>query len=804
MLFAQTAVRCAALSTFFACSALLFTACGGDDPSDGPDAGDSDIGFGDRDFNTDNDTPTDDDTPVTQYGLDARPAQEDCRAFTAPPVSEDYEFVDKFPSVVLDTPTGMFQRPGDNTRWYVTERGGRVVWFDNDPTTSEVHVALDISENIWAQVDCSLGSLAFPPDFATTHVAYVSYCWQNPTPGLGYQTQIRYSRFTTNDGGATFDPASEELIVTYDMPFEESGPHNAPGIHSADVARFGPDGLLYLTIGDGGPQEQLGGLQAQDTNDIRGKMLRIDVSNLDLFLVDDGWVSNRARVAANIPSDNPFVVSGGLPAIYAYGFRNPWQWSFDGLTGEIWMGDVGYENWEEVNRGIVKGGNYGWGYFEGTHCTLNNWTQAECDAFSTTTTHIPPLLDYAHGSGEQQGNAVTGGVVYRGSGVPGLTGSYIFGDSSSGNIWAVSGVDTLPATPMPAKVRIGSAAPVSAFALDQNGELFATVLYGPGRIIALEPVAAAPGAPGGPPALLSQTGCFEPTDPTKPASDLVPYAVSSELWSDGAAKRRWMVVPDAEKVTVKADGDFEFPLGSVLVKEFSLAGKRIETRFLVHQEADGKWAGYSYKWNADETDATLVAADGEEVVYGAQTWLYPGRAQCSRCHTKAAGDTLGPEVAQLNHPYTYEGTGKRANQLSTLEHIGMVNASAYTVDPLPSLPSLASETASVTDKARSYLHANCAGCHREGGTTFTEPDFRYQMSFAEMNICDEVPGIGNAGVTDNPRLFAPGSPERSVIYARMHTTDPAIRMPPLARSLEHTAATDIVSEWITSTTACPP
>lgn len=781
------------------------TACGGDGPGDTNDDGDTDTGLGDRDVPTDGDTPADDDTPVTQYGLDARPAQRDCRAFTAPPIGESFQFVDKFPNIVLDTPTGLFQRPGDNTRWYVTERGGRVVWFDNDPAAAEVHVALDISENIWSVIDCSLGSLAFPPDFADTHVAYVSYCWQNPANGS--QTQIRYSRFTTSDGGATFLPNSEELIVTYDMPLEIGGPHDAPGIHSADVARFGPDGYLYLTIGDGGPQAQLGGMQAQDTNDIRGKMLRIDVSDLDSFLPNDGYVSGRARVAATYPADNPFVSGGGLPAVYAYGFRNPWQWHFDSLTGEIWLGDVGYEDWEEVNRGIVNGGNYGWGYFEGSHCAVkNDWTQEQCDAITGV---IPPLLDYGHGAGDQQGNAVTGGLVYRGTGVPALTGSYIFGDSSGERIWAVRNVDTIPSTPMPAKELIASEAPVSSFAVDQNGELFATILYptagfASGKILALEAATADPGAPGGPPQLLSQTGCFDAANPTKPASDLVPFEPSSELWSDGAAKRRWMVVPDNSVVTVKADGDFEFPRGSVLVKEFSLEGKRIETRFFVHQELDGRWAGYSYKWNAEETDATLVAASGEEVVYGAQTWLFPSRAQCSRCHTKAAGDTLGPEVAQLNHPFTYDSTGRSANQLRTLEHIGMVNASAYTVEPPPSLPPLTSETASAADKARAYLHANCAGCHREGGTTFTEPDFRYQMSFAEMNICNAVPGIGDVGITDDPRLFAPGSPARSVIFARMHSLDPAVRMPPLARSLEHTAATDIIAAWITSTEACPP
>ena len=808
----NSAVLRAVLSLLFVSFAAAVTGCSDGDPADPRElAGDRDEN-GDHDILSDRDNPgdgdedepTDEDEPLAPFGLATRPQQANCRAFTPPPVSDGFVFVDRFPNIELDTPTGLFRRPGDNSRWYVTERGGRIVWFPNNTNAqaADLHVALDISDINFAVVDCSMGSLAFPPDFATSQVVYVGYCYQNPD--AGWQTQVRFSRFSTFDGGDTFPRETEELIIALDMPLDAI--HDAPGLHAADAARFGADGYYYVALGDGGPLYNLGGVQAQDTNDLRGKLLRIDVSDTDLSLVNDGYVSGRQRIAATYPADNPFIAGGGHPAVYAYGFRNPWQWHFDSQTGAIWLGDVGNSSWEELNRGIVAGGNYGWGYFEGTHCaTDNGWTQEDCD---TVTGTIPPLLDYAHGDLEQEGRAITGGVVYRGNGVPSLKGSYIFGDSSGARIWAVRNVDTLPGGSMPAKELLASEAPVSAFALDQNGELFAAILYPTaafpaGKVLALQPSPIDPGAVGGPPDLLSETGCFDPLDPTKPASDLIPFAPAAELWSDDATKRRWMVVPNGETVTVKADGDFEFPAGSVLIKEFSLDGDRIETRFLVHEEEEGSWAGYTYRWNEDGTEATLVDEGGALVGIGSRTWLYPARAQCSRCHTKAAGDTLGPEVAQLNNPLTYVSSGLRANQMATLEHIGLLNMDAFTTRPYPALPAIRDSSASVADRARAYLHANCANCHRAGGTTFTSPDFRYQLPLAQMNICNEVPTISDAEIPNDPRLFAPGEPARSVVWARMKTTDPALRMPPLASSIEDELATDLIADWIAETKACP-
>lgn len=733
-------------------------------------------------------------------GLAARPRNETCRAFSAPPTNSPFKLVDRFPGVPLDVPTGLFQRPGDNLRWYVTERAGRIVHFPNVPSakSGDLRVALDLRDVTMSDWDCSLAGVAFPPDFTTSKQAFVSYCYVGPE--TGGKLQLRVSRFATTDGGDTFDRSSEAVLVSLDHPGGDLEPY--AGLHTADAVRFGPDGYLYVAIGDGGPQGPLGGEHAQDTNDLRGKLLRIDVSDTTLSLTKD-FVPGRQRVAAKFPAGNPFVASGGNAAVYAYGFRNPWQWHFDRATGAIWLGDVGDNSREEINRDVVAGGNYGWAIFEGRACT-KYFGAASCEDPSLKL----PLLDYQHGFGPDLGNSVTGGVVYRGTGVSSLTGSYIFGDSSSGHVWAVRNVDALPEGSKPPKELIVDGVPVSSFAEDQDGELFATILYPTsqypsGKILALEeaPVVDGP-LVGGPPERLSQTGCFEASDPKRPVDALVPYEPNARLWSDGATKRRWVALPDNGQITVRADGSFELPPGAVLVKEFAVDGKLVETRFFVRQEDNAHWVGYTYAWNDDQSDATLVGPEGAQLEVNGGTWDIPTRAQCYRCHTNVTGLTLGLEVGQLNHNIVYPATGRSANQLFTLSSIGYLQEIE---GPQPSFPRTDDTSRSAEERARTYLHANCANCHRPGGPTFTPLDLRWWVPLQEMGICDQRPTIDDlaAYIPSEPRLLAPGAPERSVLYHRLSTTEPGVRMPPLGRSMTDPVASAVVFDWIKGLSTCP-
>jgi uncharacterized repeat protein (TIGR03806 family) len=291
----------------------------------------------------------------------------------------------------------------------------------------------------------------------------------------------------------------------------------------------------------------------------------------------------------------------------------------------------------------------------------------------------------------------------------------------------------------------------------------------------------------------------DPANPQRPAPGLIPYDVNSPLWSDGAQKERFLALPDGKQIRVGADGDWELPTGTVLVKTFLLGGQRVETRLFMRHE-DGSWSGYSYEWDDAQTDATLLPASKSKQV-GAQTWYYPSRAECLSCHTGAAGHSLGLETGQLNRDLTYTSTQRISNQLATFEHLGLFEAplgaapEALARYPVPS----GSDTLEL--RARAYLHSNCAVCHRPNGTGRGPADFRFSTPLAQASFCDKAPEQGSLGVT-NARLLAPGDPGRSLLSLRMHALD-ANRMPPLASRGEDTVGLGVVDAWISSLTACP-
>ncbi|HEY3497011.1 MAG TPA: hypothetical protein VGK73_20070, partial [Polyangiaceae bacterium] len=298
------------------------------------------------------------------------------------------------------------------------------------------------------------------------------------------------------------------------------------------------------------------------------------------------------------------------------------------------------------------------------------------------------------------------------------------------------------------------------------------------------------------PRSLSTTGCFEAGNPTRPSAGLIPYEVNASLYSDGATKSRWLALPDEAPIEVLEDGDFELPVGSVLVKLFELEGAPIETRLFMRHE-DGEWAGYSYAWLEDGSDAELLETTVSRL-FGDQEWIYPSRENCLECHTAAAGHSLGLELAQLNRAVEYP-LG-RSNQLRTLEHIGLF-AEPLPSDPLPALPE-PSSTGATTGRARAYLHANCANCHRPGGTSEVTLDLRFETSIAGMLACEVEPSKGSFGIT-GAKLLKPGDPERSMIAFRMHTSIAGVRMPPIGRTLPDTEGGALIDAWIAALAGCP-
>jgi uncharacterized repeat protein (TIGR03806 family) len=243
-----------------------------------------------------------------------------------------------------------------------------------------------------------------------------------------------------------------------------------------------------------------------------------------------------------------------------------------------------------------------------------------------------------------------------------------------------------------------------------------------------------PGTGGGNqiPTQLSATGCVSASAPTQPASGMIPYAPTAPFFSDGAAKTRWLALPNGQHIVVENDGDFTFPPGSVLMKNFRLGQTLVETRLFMRHN-DGNWAGYTYEWNAQGTDATRVVG-GKSVMVNGQPWEFPSEQQCLQCHNQAAGRSLGLEIGTLNGDFTYGATGRTANQLTTLNTIDTLTpALTQTPAQLTAIPDPAG-SAALDQRARAYLHSNCAYCHRSGGPTPASMDLRYTTAISALRM----------------------------------------------------------------------
>jgi uncharacterized repeat protein (TIGR03806 family) len=335
---------------------------------------------------------------------------------------------------------------------------------------------------------------------------------------------------------------------------------------------------------------------------------------------------------------------------------------------------------------------------------------------------------------------------------------------------------------------------MSSFAEGHDGELYVLSLSGVIRRI----TGASGGGGGGVASQLSDTGCVNASNATQPASGLIPYAPNAAFWSDGAVKERWIGLPNGQNITVGAEGDWDFPNGTVLVKNFRRNNRLIETRLFM-RHPDGIWAGYSYEWNAQGTDATLVRG-GKRVTIDGQPWIYPSAAQRLQCHSEAAGRSLGLETRQLAFNITYPQTGRDAHQLLTLNAINVLTPPI--ADPAAEVPypNPSGTAGALGERARAYLHTNCSQCHRPGGPTTAAMDFRYSTALADTNACDVAPSLGDLGLS-NARLIAPGAAARSVVIARMSRRD-ANGMPPVGSAQVDTAGAALLTEWVNSLTSC--
>ena len=344
-----------------------------------------------------------------------------------------YNLVEAFPALQFRRPVDL-QAPRDGTnRLFVVEQDGMIHVFKNDPAESKSEVFLDLRERVNRDGnEMGLLGLAFPPDFKRSKTFYVDY-----TASRMLRRITRVSRFTVGPYPNGADVASEMAVIEIPQPWSN---------HNGGQVAFGPDGMLYVAMGDGGAGGDPRG-NAQDRSSLLGKILRLDV----------------ARHPYTIPEDNPFRGNGNgwKEEIFAYGLRNPWRISFDRATGRLWAGDVGQVTWEEIDV-IEAGKNYGWDCREGLHPYEPASERSESCAQAGAMTD--PVWAY----GREQGISVTGGYVYRGRALPDLAGWYVYADYGSGRIWALRVEDGKTEN----RLVVDAGILISSFGCDEAGELF--------------------------------------------------------------------------------------------------------------------------------------------------------------------------------------------------------------------------------------------------------------------------------------------------------------------------------------------
>jgi uncharacterized repeat protein (TIGR03806 family) len=689
------------------------------------------------------------------YGLDARVGVSGLQIPTAPAGSGPVRAVNAFPGLSLPGATSLVAAGDGSNRFFSTDRNGVVKVFAIDGNVTQASTVVDIS----AKVDDSAGEngmlgLAFDPAFTSNRYFYVSYV----TTGT---RKVRVSRFTMNSvGGSIASAASETTVLEYDHPSND---------HFGGWLAFGPDGMLYLSTGDGGNQQLV-----QNTSSLFGKILRIRINS---------------NATYSIPSDNPFA---GSP-VWAYGFRNPWRCSFDRAAttadGNLWCGDVGQSDREEVNR-VNKGANYGWPYFEGDLAYDNPGNRPYSD-------FEPAVYQYSHTTGV----AVIGGFVYRGSAMPSLAGRYLYSDFNTPELWAVRTDGSGNFVDNTEVASIGQGQP-QTIGQGPSGEIY--LVTGQGMVYRFEETGGG-GSAATMPATLSATGLFTDTAALTPAPFMIDYTVNAPFWSNGAAKRRWFVLPDGQSIQFAADGPWTFPVGTITVKHFDLpladgSTTRVETRVMVHRT--NGWAGFTYRWRADQQDADLLSDDASATYQALDpatntattlTYNFPSPAQCLQCHTQATGRVLGLNTLQFNGNHTYAATGRGDNQLRTLNHIGVFSQDIGAASQFGAMPDPANESAALDTRARAYLDTNCSICHRPGGPTPVNMDLRYTTSLADTLLV----GVGNQASIAGTRVVA-GNHANSLLWQRAGSSAGSVRMPPVGVSLVDGNALQMLANWIDS------
>ena len=742
-------------------------------------------------------------------GIEERTGLTTSRVVGSPDPPLPYRVERAFPQLNVNAPIAIRHLPGTNEFLAITANRSfgptSLHRFANDAQVSETEMLADFPQHTYYD-------FCFHPDFLRN--GYIYFGRNGPLDGEDRSSSIiRY--FLDPKPPHRFDPDSGLVILEW-----------ASDGHNGAAVVFGNDGMLYVTSGDGTSDSDMN-LAGQRLDLLLSKLLRIDVDNPppgDTYTV---------------PPDNPFV--GRLdtrPETWAYGFRNPWRICSDPQSGQIWVGNNGQDLWEQAYL-VERGANYGWSVYEGSHPFY-------LDRQLGPTPVSPPTVEHPH----SVSRSLTGGVVYRGDELPDLDGAYIYGDYSTGKIWGVKhdGQSILWHREL-----ADTNLQIAYFSLDDRGQLMIVDHRENDEGAFYRLVPASVQEQDHPfPTKLSETGLFRSVAEHELHSALIPYSVNVPQWTGDAIQERYLALPGAEPhIDFSAAEAWDFPEGTVLIKSLGwdiirngkLSRYWVETQLLTKQH--GEWVGYTYAWNDDQTDAMLVAAEGTDLSVpvpssagvGKQVWRFSSRSQCMGCHSRAGGYVLGTSTSQMNRLHDHGGVavnqlqlledldlfhvnwkrkatnelrgqlialgidkkqaGERADQLTKLSDQRRASA-AILLDKSPRdyrrLIPTDDPSATAAERAKSYLHANCAHCHKSSGGGNAQINLSFGVSGKVLQLIDVKPMHATFDIHD-ARLVAPGDPYRSVLYYRLATVGGG-RMPRIGSYGVDHGALGLMRKWI--------
>jgi uncharacterized repeat protein (TIGR03806 family) len=707
------------------------------------------------------------------FGIASRVAWATSRITGSPDPPPPYSTVPVFPRLKFTNPVILTNAPGTR-RLFVVELKGKIFSFVPDSDIDRSDLVVDLAPAVKGLTQ--LYGLAFHPRFDHNRYCYITYVKKAGDPNGTVVSRFTVSR----EDPPTIDPGSEQTVISW-----------VAGGHNGGCLEFGPDGFLYISAGDGAgafPPDSL--RNGQNAGSLPSTIMRLDVDRPSL------------KHNYSIPPDNPFVTTpGARPEVWAYGFRNPWKITFDPENGSLWCGDVGWEMWEMIYR-VQKGANYGWSVVESTQSVHPEWDRGPTEI-------TPATIAHAH----TESRSITGGEIYIGERLPGLHGAYVYGDYVTGKIWAarhdgsrVTWKQELVDTPLQ----------VICFGTDDTGELY-VVDYVGGNLHRLVPNDTTQVNKQFP-RKLSETGLFASTPTHQPAPGVIPYSINAAPWADHTVSQRFVALPGTQRLGVFqksniqlgfVEGHWAFPKDGVLAKTISLdlkrgdaqSRRRIETQIL---HFDGHtWQAYNYIWNDAQTDAELAGHAGRDREFLVtdpsapggkliQRWHHASRTECLLCHTTRGGSIYGFTMNQINREHAYATATD--NQLRTLAHVGLFS------EPLPekppTMPRPFDSTLPLEQRARAYLHANCATCHRRGGGGTAAMDIRYAYSLKQSNLLGARPTQGTFGMLA-ARVMAPHDPFRSVLLYRMAKLGRG-RMPHFGSHVVDRRGLQLIHDWIAS------